>query len=193
MGAMANPYLDWFAALPPSYRRDARVPLDGSELFMPAWNEFKAAAARAFAWSVPNDAAIDAIARHADRVLEVGAGSGYWAWLLEQAGVDVLAVDASPPARTWHPVRPGSEAVAAAHPERALFLSWPPYGVPMALNALTAYRGELVIYAGEWLGGCAEPGFFAALATGFELVESVELPQWYMRDDRLSIHRRRGA
>jgi hypothetical protein len=43
------------------------------------------------------------------------------------------------------------------------------------------------------MGFNAEPNFFAALLWFFECIESVEIPQWYMRSDRLMVFRRRGA
>jgi hypothetical protein len=62
----------------------------------------------------------------------------------------------------------------------------------MAYNALSLYSGDLLIYVGEWPGGCAEPKFFALLGALFAELESQPIPQWFMRDDRLRVFRRRG-
>ena len=62
----------------------------------------------------------------------------------------------------------------------------------MAYNALAWHRGDYLVYVGEWMGGSANPRFFAALVSKFEAVEVVELPQWYNRDDRLTVFRRRN-
>src|SRR3712207_5908989 len=73
--------------------------------------EFRRQLTRTYAWAIPNQAAIDAIADLAEGrgVMEVGAGTGYWAALLRQAGVDVIPTDAAPPApdldaehNLWH-------------------------------------------------------------------------------------------
>ena len=188
---LANPYLAYFDSLPASCRSDPLVAPDAREALVPGWLEFKTAVASAYAWAVPTEEAILAIARHAPRLLEIGAGSGYWSWLLAQAGADVVAVDAQPAPRTWFPVRPGGELEAALHPDRALFLCWPPWNAPMALNALLCHAGDTVVYVGEWLGGNAEPRFFDRLAREYELVESVAIPQWWMRRDAVTIHRLR--
>lgn len=45
---------------------------------------------------MPTDEAIETIAEYGP-VLEVGAGSGYWSYVLSEAGVDVIATDLSPP------------------------------------------------------------------------------------------------
>ena len=45
-------------------------------------------------WAVPSAEALEVIAQvSGGRVVEVGAGTGYWAWLLTRRGVDVVAVD----------------------------------------------------------------------------------------------------
>ena len=51
----------------------------------------------AFAHAVPSAEALDAVAALDTPVVEIGAGTGYWAALLEQRGVDVVALDATPP------------------------------------------------------------------------------------------------
>jgi SAM-dependent methyltransferase len=190
---MENPYLAYFMALPAACRRDRFSPVDARELASPAWLQFKAAVAGHYAWAVPTGPAVDAIARHATRVLEVGCGSGYWAWLLAQRGIDVLATDPAPPPHRWHDVVIRGADEAGRHPDRALLLCWPPFGIDMAHRALAAYRGDMVVYVGEWLAGSAEPAFFALLASSFEPVEFVDLPQWAQRTDFLLVLRRRSA
>lgn len=191
--ALLNPYLDCFHALPPACRRDPAAPLSSAELLAPDWLALKAAIAGHFAWAVPTDEAIAAIARCASRVLEIGAGSGYWAWMMQQAGIAVAAFDSAPPRFTWHEVTHGDARTAALYPDHALLLCWPPWNSDMAFQALTAYRGGHVIFVGEWMGGCADPYFFATLAATYDVIDAVDIPQWHNRNDRLLIFRRRRA
>ncbi len=51
---------------------------------------------REFAFAVPTDEALDAISELGP-IVELGAGTGYWAYLLGKRGVDVVAYD-------WRPV-----------------------------------------------------------------------------------------
>ena len=53
---------------------------------------------RTYAWAIPTRAALECIARHSPHgVVEVGAGTGYWAHLLaSRCGVDVAAYDETP-------------------------------------------------------------------------------------------------
>jgi hypothetical protein len=190
---LRNPYLDFFRAMPPACRRDPAVAPSAGELLSPEWLTLKAAIAGHFAWAVPTEDAIRTVVRHATQVVEVGAGSGYWAWMMRQAGIAVAAFDASPPAFTWSEVGLGDERVAMHYPDHMLFLCWPPWNSDMAYNALASHRGDRLVYVGEWMGGSANARFFEHLVGGFEAVDVVELPQWHNRDDRLMVFRRRGS
>jgi hypothetical protein len=61
----------------------------------------------------------------------------------------------------------------------------------MAFNALDSHRGGQFIYVGEWMGGNANPRFFALLASQFKVIDTIAIPQWYMRSDFLAVFRRR--
>ena len=97
---------------------------------------------------------IDEIAAHSPLV-EIGAGGGYWARCLREAGADIIAYDRRPPGEeapwdwregnqwfddTWFLVQEGDESMAGLYPERTLLLCWPPIFDPMAANALRLYR-----------------------------------------------------
>ena len=94
-----------------------------------------------YAHAIPDEDALETLAELAPLV-ELGAGTGYWAWLLRARGVDILAFDACPPidaghnnlyhrsadtvGTCWTTVLPGGPELAAAFPERTLFFCWPP-------------------------------------------------------------------
>lgn len=132
----------------------------------------------AIGYAVPNDAALEVLAAHAPLV-EVGAGTGYWAAVLQQRGVDILAYDAEPPSAdmsnnffydfAFTDVLKGAGAtIFGQQPElakRALVLVWPnnadamdnpefaEVGHPVwdadCLEQYIAAGGTTVIYVGE--------------------------------------------
>jgi len=57
-----------------------------------------------YSWAIPSPDSIAFILKHLEGqpVVEVGAGTGYWAWLLAQTGIDVNAYDANPPSQGWN-------------------------------------------------------------------------------------------
>lgn len=109
---------------------------------------------------------------------EPGAGGGYWAWQLAQAGVGVAAYEPASPAENnfvvgepWIPVQRGDHTVTADHPARSLLLCWPSYDESWGTEALRAYKGTQLFYAGEGPGGCtADDEFFDLLAAGWDEV-----------------------
>lgn len=102
-------------------------------------------------------------------IVEIGAGRGYWAYMLEQAGVTVHPYDMHVPgdtsyffntSGTFTDVHRGDHNAVRDHDSDVLFMSWPSYDEPWAYEALRAYRGDMVIYAGEGDGGCTADDAF---------------------------------
>src|SRR5882724_7117397 len=98
---LLNPYLEFYHAMPSAYRRDLSMPLSAAESLSPDWLKLKAAIAGHFAWAVPTEDAIQTVSKYSTRVVEIGAGSGYWAWTMRQAGIAVVAFDAGSSSFTW--------------------------------------------------------------------------------------------
>jgi hypothetical protein len=159
--------------------------------------------ARRYAFAVPTDAALATLARYAP-IVELGAGTGYWAFLLRRRGVDCVAYDLAPPDRmpnpnrfrplTWTHVEQGDVDALAVHGDRALFLCWPSYREPFADRALAAYAGTTLLYIGEPPDGhTADDAFFAQLDREWLPVEQVALPNWPGTHDTLVVYRRKVA
>ena len=138
------------------------------------------ALARVYTFAIPSPRDVEFLVRQlAGRaVLELGAGTGYWAWQLAQAGVDVRAVDSGQwiaggylsPVH-YHPVHTGSIEQIAQHPHRVLMLCWPDDRKPFAAQALRAYSGNELIYIGENANGCiADEDFYYVLGSDWQLV-----------------------
>jgi hypothetical protein len=156
-----------------------------------------------YAFSIPTIDIISIIAAYSP-IVEIGAGSGYWAMCLTQLGVDIIAYDKNPPEERipwwepanswfdteWYAVYEGDESIGAAHADRSLFLCWPEYGSPMAFNALNAYAaagGRIVIYIGDRKSSADEKFFH--LMDGYELLSRRKLWGWFGIDDQLEIRR----
>ncbi|MGW4663244.1 hypothetical protein [Streptosporangium sandarakinum] len=163
------------------------------------------AAVTAYSWSIPSPGDIAWITNALDGrgVVEVGAGSGYWAWQMAQAGVDVVAYEPNEAAdntfvhvaEPYHPLLRDDASAAGRHPDRALFLSWPNYSHPWAAQALSSYQGDLLIYVGEgWGGCCGDDDFFELLNTEWvEVGESPHHRTWWGINCRLIAYRRKSA
>lgn len=150
-----------------------------------------------YAWAIPNAQAIQALADHAP-LLEIGAGLGYWAWLVEQTGAAIQATDPAVPARgddpgnpdPWTAVDPvdGPRAVEEADPAASLFVCWPSPEAQWVEASLDRFEGETVVYVGPGRGGIAgSDGFHDRLHHDYDLVETVAIPTFLQCSDRMEV------
>jgi hypothetical protein len=169
-----------------------------------------------YTWSVPDPETVAFVAQFlSPRAVEVGAGTGYWSWLMAQSGIDMLAYDIAPPnlvtnnkwhspwdaeagtflkqlRETFYPVAPGGPDVLAQHTDRTLFLCWPPYRSPMAVRCLTKYPGSRLVYIGEdWGGNCATDTFFQKLEKEWSIVAFHDPVRWYRSPDSITVYERK--
>ena len=109
--------------------------------------------------------------------LRIGlAGTGYWARLLAERGVDILAFDVAPPpspenpwfadSRAWFDVRVGDEHVLERFAGRTLLLVWPTRNEDWpgdAVERFAAAGGTRLLHVGEGPGGHTGDDRFHAL------------------------------
>jgi hypothetical protein len=92
-------------------------------------------------------------------IVEMGAGTGYWASRLIAHGVDIVAFDQAPPdgeapnryhapTPTWTDVVRGDQTLLRDYADRTLFLCWPPRFSSLA-DCLTYYAGNTVACIGD--------------------------------------------
>jgi len=157
-----------------------------------------------YSFAIPDGEALQVIKRYSPNgVLEIGAGTGYWAKLLTELGADVVAYDSREGKYSfgvelirgrYHPVIQGThmDALQKENHGRTLLLVWPDYEGSWADEALRLYRGQVVAYVGEGDGGCtADDAFHRRLYQEFEIVDESRIPQWWGIHDRLYIYRRK--
>lgn len=158
-----------------------------------------------YAWTITSPETVAFVAEHSrGRIIDPMAGSGYWAYLLGQVGVDVLSFDETPPTtavNNWH--RPGVEHApvglmdaatsAGMHSDRTLLLAWPPYDTSTGHETLIAYTGARVIYIGEgWGGCCGDDDMFAAFERDWVEVASHRPVQWMGIHDFVTVYERKA-
>lgn len=159
-----------------------------------------------YSWAIPSEAAIRAIAELSP-IVEMGAGTGYWAKMLLNAGADVVAYDMSPPGcqnslltavNLYHPGAKKLHApVLVGEPkvlknfDRTLFLCWPPIS-PMAFQCLKHWKGKNLVHVGELGGRTGSDEFLDILENRFRLSGVVEIPSWPGFHDCLTIWERRS-
>jgi hypothetical protein len=148
-----------------------------------------------YAWAIPCAEAIDAIADLNEPIVEIGAGTGYWASLLAEQGVDVVAYDdfSWKHEPTFFNVQDGAPKSILQHPERSLFLCWPPYSTPMGDMCVRYWllgKGKYLVFVGEVGYGCTGDENMQERLDQLTLVKRVCIPQWEGIHDQLCIYTR---
>lgn len=159
--------------------------------------------ARKYCWTIPDPDTVAFVAKHAHGgLVDPIAGTGYWAYLLAQVGVDVVCYDLNPGTALvtngWHdedlhaPVSAKDCADAvASHPDRTLLLSWPPHGMNVGARVLVAYRGARVIYIGDGPGGATgDDVMHRILDSEWTEVDAHRPVQWWGQHDLVAVYER---
>jgi hypothetical protein len=114
--------------------------------------------AQRYAYVFPSESALAMLA-DLGPLIEIGAGTGYWARQLRSIGVDVVALDQAPVdgervnryhprSEPWSHVEQGDQTALSGHADRGLFLCWPPLFSSLG-DCLTYYCGDTVAYIGD--------------------------------------------
>lgn len=171
-----------------------------------------------YGFAVPTPEALKLIASYGD-VIEIGAGTGFWAELLRDQGIDVMAVDPMENDWTqWFPsglvghVEMGDHTSCVRYPERTLLMIWPSMDswAGEALQLFAEAGGQRVVYIGEGCGGCtANDSFFEQVGECYhydndgkhnacphpppqwEISTKLEIPCWEGLHDQLWVLERR--
>lgn len=158
---------------------------------------------RKYCWTIPDPDTVAFVTEQArGGLVDPIAGTGYWAYLLGQAGISVVCYDLNPGAALhtngWHGddlyvgvcAKDCAEAVAL-HPDRTLFLSWPPHGQDVGARILLAYKGNRVIYVGEGRGGGTGDDEMHEILDQDWTEAASRLPvQWWGQRDRVTVYER---
>lgn len=148
-----------------------------------------------YSFAIPSEKALQTIAKYGS-ILEIGAGTGYWASLLKDMNVDIVATDLgrSYGFETFYTDIERLSAIDAIknHPQRNILSCWACYDQKWVYDALMESSCNYWIVIGEGQGGCtACDEFFNELEKTFEEVERVYIPNWTMIHDYLTVWKRK--
>lgn len=132
-----------------------------------------------YSWAIPTSEVIEYCANFSERLLEVGAGNGYWAHLIEEAGGSVYAIDVDPPEDKYTHVREANvRNYIHKLSDYPVLMVWPPHNEGMTRTVIRR-RPDNILYVGEQRGGCtADEMFFDVIDSEYAIVKYIELPSY---------------
>jgi hypothetical protein len=152
-----------------------------------------------YGFAILSRAAIEAMRPYAP-LLEIGSGSGYWAYELQKNGIGVIATDTmdgiygffpkESEERRWQHRYTEIEQLSSVeavrkYPRRNLLTVWPDYDHSWATDALNVFTGQVVIYMGEGYGNAtADDRFHELLDQRFGNQEFIPMPHFEHSYDR---------
>lgn len=159
-----------------------------------------------FAYSVLSPEILEFVAACAPLV-ELAAGNGYNAWLLQQMDAVIVPIDAFPveegknwffntrfglpskSGQSWMKIEKGTAESVSAYPHHTLLLCWPPKN-SMASESLKYFTGNKLILIAE-KKCCADTAFFKRLETEWQLEHSTKTNSWpFCHSELLEIYSR---
>lgn len=186
---MNNPYLEYLESKYGNLLYQGFIGVKDMETYAQLWQD-REMATKKYAWAIPNQQIIDALVKLSP-IIEIGAGSGYWASLIKSSGGEIQAFDSHPWLYPYFEVKEGSEEVLKEHKVKTLFLCWPPYGEKMAYRSLKLFKGNNLVYIGEGSGGCTGDDKFHELLKSWTLVETIKIPSYPGINDKAWIYSRK--
>lgn len=176
------------------YKTDRRLDFGGVTSISKQWS-VRYRFVNEYSFAIPCEEALTLIARHSSTIVEVGAGTGFWAHLLAMKGVSIVATDPEP-RKAFDVAYESLDAVRAveAYPDRDVLCVWPSLGESWAMRAAQAMApGRTLYYVGEWRGCTADDDFHEYLEAAFDEVMLVAIPVFAAVHDNLMIYRKRSV
>ncbi|XP_063300307.1 uncharacterized protein LOC134587923 isoform X1 [Pelobates fuscus] len=160
-----------------------------------------------FSFSVPSPQVLELLCSLRLPMVSAGAGTGYWEYLLQRLGLDVVSFDQNsifPSEMRYTEIMTGGPELLEHFPDRALFLAWPDADESsrFSLDCLSYFRGQTLFHVGELLGETMSSNpwgqstsrdFQLALAEDFCCVKRLKLPSWPGQVDSFSMWRRKSS
>lgn len=158
-------------------------------------------------WAVPTAEIITGIASFlrkngVSKVHDHFGGSGYWSYLLEQAGLVCTCFDNASTHKfynePWHEIVNADSNAVPVPEDVALLLSWVPYEVSAVPLLSKTVAGQIAIFISEGRGGCvSDDATHDFLYLHFDELSDEEtghipdVPQFHGLHDHLHIYRRK--
>lgn len=137
-----------------------------------------------YSWAIPSVQVVNAISKY-QNIVEIYAGTGYWANLIEKAGCRIQCYDnfmshyKKESYGKFYPVTNINELNYDLLQNCNLFMSWIPYEDECCIKYISNLNPKNILYLGETEGGCnACDKFFDIVNKNYAKVNVITFPTW---------------
>jgi len=131
-----------------------------------------------YSWAIPTDEVIQYLSEFKSGI-EIGAGNGYWSYLIREAGGSFRPIDIDPPVETYMTVQEKDiyDEIESVENQPVLMV-WPPIDNSVAAD-VAKEKPSHICYVGEQRGGCtATDTFFDIIDKQYGLVGKINIPSY---------------
>jgi len=147
-----------------------------------------------YSWAILTEETISRLEKY-QPFLEIGAGTGYWAYEFRKKGIQIIATEPIL-SQKWTEIEILTGQCALDKYDdgkHTLLVCWPTYADDWAFKALKEFKGDTVVYVGEGNEGCtADEQFHALLEKDWNIIEEIDIPQWPGLHDLIMIYYRKN-
>lgn len=174
---MINPYYDILQVL----QKHTEIPHAKQFLgFRLELNLLRCALVDIFSWAIPNNAAILELRNCEKPILEVGAGRGYWQFVVDRSEDEYIATDKITSLKAWSTVyQMDSVTAVKKYPDNILLFVWPQDNI---MDCLNHYKQNWLYWIGE--------GSTEQIPEGWNVHKIIEIPTWSNMADRMILYKR---
>lgn len=141
-------------------------------------------------WAIPTIDAIKSIVQFAesDQILEICSGLCLWARLIKECDGNIIATDSFAYQQTSQTsqITPFIDSVykmdavtaVKTFKTNVLLICWPNYNDSYAYDALSIFKGNKLVYIGEYGGCTADEQFHNLLEQKWRCVNEIDIPTW---------------
>ena len=161
---------------------------------------------RHYSYAIPNEAAINLLVEESP-IVEIGAGSGYWAMLVEEEGGEIVCFDKYPNGDNEYvtnffstDIMEGDENAVKDYPDHTLFMCWPNdfnseegWSDKALENYLDAGGEKLALISEGKYGAAGSDRLFEMIQSEMYEEKMIRIPQFPRLHDRLELYCVRGC
>lgn len=157
--------------------------LETGDISLILWNSKRKKLVEEYSWAIPNKKSINYLSNY-NNLVEVGAGSGYWAYLINKNEGDCSPYDKTN-INGYCEVKNYNGDIEINN----LLLCWPPSKNKLAYNITKNKKPKNIVFIGLKTDVTGSKEFHKYIKNNYREINVIDIPSWPRVDDKLYSYR----